>query len=449
VSYSRLLLPLLLFAAISCASEAETREEKPAPQTSPLALFATQSGITTVDLDTGAVKAEKDAKPAIPYVFTSAGDGGYLVSYIDWNLECGFGVYDGKGKEKERLHGYAAERLSDNAFIGVMVSDVLEDSAAGSKVALIKVSPEFEMQKMARTIALAPQALRLDGGALGTPLLMTYEPRNGPDSLFYCWQCGVEFTAINSAAEKLWSSKVSTGSLATDMVYVGDCGGVLLLYAQFDYLQGEFIGLDANTGKPLWQRKSTIIPVFGNDYPYADFAYQLPLELGEGYAAFPAYDSGESVKGKCIVGLLDGDLRLEHDETWNKRADDAWLAEQVPAEANEPKSWDLGGGDKLSIGSGVIKLASGGKEVWECKLAQHFGTGLELEKAGKKFLLLIEKPSRQSGASAQGIAYVIDRATGEEPLSELELGAQYFVPVIIGGKALVLEPNGTRLSAFN
>lgn len=445
MSYSRLLLPLLLFAAISCASEAETREEQPTLQTSSLALFATQSGITTVDLDTGAVKAENSAKPAIPYVFTSAGEGGYLVSYVDWNLECGFGVYDSSGKEKARLHGYAASKISDNALLGVMVSDVLEDRAGGSDVTLIKVAPEFMTQKMARTIVLAPQALRLDSGALGLPLLMTYRPRIAPDSLFYCWQCEVEFTAINADTEKLWSSDVTTGMLATDIIHLGDCGGVLLLWAQFDYLRGEYIGLDAATGKVLWQRMSTIIPIFGNDYPYADFAYQLPLEAGEGNAAFPAYDSRESVKGKCVVKLSNGDLSIETDAAWNMRADDAWLAGQQPAEVDEPKSWSLDGAEKLSVDGGVMKLARGGEAVWERKLVPHFGTGLELERAGKALLLLVEKPSRESGAGAQGILHLIDRATGNELHSDIELGAQYFEPLIIGGKALVLEPNGTRL----
>lgn len=449
MSYSRLLLPLLFFAAISCASEAETREEQLVPQPPILAVFATQSGITTVDLDTGAAKAEKDAKPAIPYVFTNAGESGHLASYIDWNLDCGFGVYDSAGKEKARLHGYAASRLGDNAFIGVMVSDVLEDVAGGSEVALIKVAPEFKMQKMAQTIALAPQALWLDGGKPGLPLLMTYRSRIAPDSLFYSWQREVEFTSINSEADKLWSSDVTTGMLATDIMLLGDCGGALLLWAQFDYLRGEYIVLDAATGKVLWQRASTIIPIFGNDYPYADFAYQLPLETGEGYAAFPAYDSRDSVKGRCIVKLLGGDLRLEHDAAWNKRADDTWLAGQQNAEADVPQSWDLGDGENLSIAVGFMKLTRGGKAVWERKLAPHFGAGLKLERAGKALLLLVEKPSRESGAGAQGIAHLIDRATGEEPLSELELGAQYFEPLVIGRKALVLEQGGARLYASN
>lgn len=440
---------MLLFAAISCASEAETREEQPVLRAPSPAFFATQHGITTVDLDTGAVRADKDARPAIPYVFTSTGDGGYFVSYIDWDLECGFVVFDSAGKEKIRLHGYAASKLSDNAFIGVRVSDVLEDRAGGSSVALISVAPEFKMQKMAQTIALEPQALLMDGGKPGLPLLITYRRRIAPDSLFYSWQSEVEFTAINGDTEKLWSSSVTTGMLATDIMFLGDGGGALLIWAQFDYLRGEYIGLDTATGKVLWQRISTIIPIFGNDYPYADFAYQLPWETWEGHAAFPAYESKESIKRKCVVELSDGDLRLENDVDWNKRADDVWLVRQQPAEPNRFKSWDLDSGENLSIGSGVVKLSSGGKTVWWRWLAPHFGTGLKLEQTGKSFLLLVEKPSKESGASAQGIAHLVDRATGEEPQGELELGAQFFEPLMIGGKALVLEQNGKRLYAFN
>ncbi len=445
MKYSLVLLPLLLAAAISCASDTETRAERSGDLAAKWAFFARPEGLTAVNLDTGEVDAGAHTKPAIPYIATPTGEGRNVLSYVDWDLNCGFSVHDRFGVAKARLQGYVAYRLGDNAILGVMVSEVLENLAGSSSVALVKTGSALGVEIMDKTTPLAPQGMLLNGDAMGLPLLMTYRPRRSLTDLYYRWQREVKFTAISSSAEKLWSVNASTAMPVADMELIGECGGVMLLYARYDYVHGEYIGLDAGSGEVLWQRASTIIPISQNEYPYADFAYQIQLEIEGGRAFFPAYDSRFSDRGKCALELSTGEARLEDDAAWLKRADAAWLAGQLPAEVTLPKSRDIGGGEKLSIGDGMLRLTSGGKTVWERKLFPHFGAGLELERAGKKLLLLVEKPAIQSRTGAQGIAHILERASGNETMPELEQGAQYFQPLIIGGKVLLLTPEGSRL----
>jgi hypothetical protein len=99
----------------------------------------------------------------------------------------------------------------------------------------------------------------------------------------------------------------------------------------------------------------------------------------------------------------------------------------------------------LKLADDKLVLKRDGAILWERALVPHFGVGLELAQAGGKLLLLVETPASSGGSSSQGLAHLVDRTTGKEPLAQMETTAQYFSPLFIGGKWLLLDGGSARL----
>jgi hypothetical protein len=446
----RLLLPLALLLMISCVGKAQPSEVAATSPTSayPWVFLAQPTGLSAVNMNTGEVYRRKLVKGALPYTSTPLPSGLTLLSYIGWDLKVGNAVINESGTIEARFPGYRLTKLGGDALIGVKVRDVLEKVPGEAATTLIKLTPKLQASEFPRSLPLPPVGMLLDGTSepLSEPLLLlTYRESEAAYDPSYPWALDLTFRAFDEGANALWKTDVRTNRPVADLELIGNCGGVMLIWARYDYIEGEYIGLDANDGTLLWQRRSTVIPLAQDDYPYVDFIYQLPLEVTGRTAWIPAYDSRYQDAGKCIIDLTNGDSQLDVDKAWVKLANDEWRKRQSPAEIAGAREWDLGGGDVLKLADDKLELRRGGAKLWERALAPHFGGGLELAQSGGKLLLLVETPIARGGSSSQGLAHLIDRTTGIEPLAQMEATAQYFSPLFIGGKWLLLDGGSARL----
>jgi hypothetical protein len=441
---------LAAFLLISCAGVSQPQENTStathAP--SPWVSFAGSKSYTAMNLDSGKVFKRDFIKGLLPYVIAECPRSLKLLSYIGWDLSCGCVLIDSGGMLTASFPGYSMRKLNGDALLGVRVNDVLEGVPGESTVALIKLVPELQSAELANTLPLPPVGMLLSGDSakLAEPMLLaTYTPLEAVHDVNYPWAQDLTFTAVDDNAGVLWTSSVTTRKLVADLELVGNCGGVMLVSARYGYADGEYIGLDASTGELLWHVTSTIIMLAQDDYPYTDYIYKLPLEVSGNTAWVPAYDSRYEEPGKCKIDLRTGASWLDVDKEWVKRANEEWKKRQLPAETPRTEEWKLDAGQVLKLGNGKLVMTSRGVKIWERKLAPHFGAGLKLQQAGQKLLLLVETSAAVGGVGSQGLAHIIDRSTGEEPLPELEENAQYFQPLLIGGKVLLLDKEKTRL----
>jgi hypothetical protein len=435
---------------MSCAGKAQTSDEKAvsAPSAYPWVFFAQPTGLCAVNMNTGEVYRRKLVKGVLPYASNPLPGGRFLLSYIGWDLKVGSVVINESGTIEARFPGYRLTKLGGDALVGVKVRDVLENVPSEAATMLLKLSPKLQAGEFPLSLPLPPVGMLLNGksGPLSEPLLLlTYRESEAAYDPSYPWAPDLTFSAFDEGANALWKTDVRTNKLVADLELIGNCGGVMLIWARYDYIEGEYIGLDANDGTLLWQRRSTVIPLAQDDYPYVDFIYQLPLEVSGRNAWIPAYDSRYEEPGKCKVDLSTGDSWLDVDKAWVKLANDEWRKRQTPAEIPGAREWDLGGRDVLKLADDKLVLKRDGAILWERALVPHFGVGLELAQAGGKLLLLVETPASSGGSSSQGLAHLVDRTTGKEPLAQMETTAQYFSPLFIGGKWLLLDGGSARL----
>jgi len=437
---SLLVLSWLVIPLFSCYANAGV------PGKGAQGCFVSGRKLGVVDLDRSEWAISEYGETLLPYRWERLESGLWLLRYLGEDLSCGFALVNDQGRVRQRLNGYAAYPVNEKFLLAVAVTGSSEHLPEDTRIAVISLDEPVRRRQFAHTTVLWPLAYDLAPGqpaartAGARTLLVTFIPRRFSRDYSYLWAPKLKFTSLNSEGMVVWESEVVTRQLLVDIELLWAGERLCVLYGRYGYVSGEYFALSQDDGSLRWQEPSTVLPTAMPQYPYVNFAEVLPAEADGELLRFPAYDSREPKRMVAELGLESGKLTLVEDSGWLARADGV-LRERLTAPLGAA-SWcrDLGCEETLVLEANALSLFRGAEQVWSCPVAARFGEGLELEACGEKLLLLIERPAAAVSLGAQGVPHLVDRATGQAAPSPLGRDVQFFRPLTIGGRTLLLTP---------
>lgn len=440
---------LLVLAAVFGACNEQGRADVWSAAEHPhIAWFQGGKVFAVVDLDTGDWRPHRLKAELIPYTYRKLSNGTLLVSYLGDLLSCGFLLLDTDGRVLYRKDGYAPYVFGEDIVLAVHLGEALEARPAEYAAEVIDTRKPDAAVHYENTLALSPAGYdwrALPNTGSQPPLLLTYTPRGSGADYFYPWAKDFRLTALKQDGSAAWISGIRARRLLTDLELLYTGHGVHLLYGQHDYTRGEYILLDAESGKVMWHAQNTVIPVPKMRYPYVDLLDILPAEVRGYILRFPAYDSGKRKLRVAELDLRQGGIALLDDGGWLAAVDRAFREAQEPPSGVSAWSEDLSGGETLVLTPESLRLSRREAEAWSRPVVPDFGEGLELVSAGNELLFLIERPGRATTMGAQGIPHLIDRSTGKDVRIPVEGEPAVYQPCIFGGKLLLLTTEDARL----
>jgi hypothetical protein len=277
------------------------------------------------------------------------------------------------------------------------------------------------------------------------PLLVTYTPRGFCTDYFYPWTKDLRVSALKRDGNVAWISGIRARKLLTnlELLYTGE--EVHVLYGQHDYYSGEYILLDAESGRVMWHARNAIIPMPETLYPYVNFLDVLQVEA-HGYALrFPAYDSGKRKLKVAELDLRQGGMKLLDDKGWLAEIDRAHREIQEPPPNVSAWSENLSGNETLVLLPDSLRLSHGGAEVWTRPTVPDFGEGLDLAAAGEELVFLVEQPGCLTSLGSQGVPHLIDRSTGKDVRIPVDGEPAVCRPLMFDEKLFLLTSDDARL----
>ncbi len=443
-----LFLLIALAAAFGACNEQGRADAWRAAEHLVTAWFQGGRVFAVVDLDTSEWHIRKLRTPLIPYTYSELSNGTLLVSYVDDSLSCGFLLLDQEGCVLYRKDGYAAYVFGEDIVLAVHLGEALETRPAEYAAYVIDTRNPGAAVHYENTFALTPTGRdwrALQDASSSPPLLLTYTPRGSGADYFYPWAKDLRLTALTQGGSVVWVSVVTARRLLTDLELLYTGQEVHLLYGQHDYASGEYILLDAESGRVMWHAPNAIIPASKTQYPYINFLDVLPVEVRGYTLRFPAYDSGKRKLKVAELDLRQGGMKLLDDERWLAEVDRAFREIQEPPSSVRTWSEDLSGDETLALSPESLRLSRGGAEVWSRPAIPDFGTGLELVSAGNELLFLVECPGCMTALSAQGVPHLIDRKTGQDVRVPVDGEPAVCRPLMFGEKLLLLTSDDVRL----
>ena len=401
-----------------------------------------------MDLDTGEWRVRKLRTPLIPYAHSKLANGRLLVTYLDDSLGCGFLLLSQDGRVLYRKDGYAPYVFGEDIVLALYLGEALEARPAEYAAYVVDTQNPGAAVHYENTFALTPtsrdlRALR-DADGL-PPLLATYTPRNSGADHFYPWTKDLRVSSLKPDGAVAWISGIRARSLLTsfELLYTGL--DVHLLYGKHDYFSGEYVLLDAKTGRVTWHVRNTIIPVSKTQHPYVNFLDFLPAETRGHILRFPAYDSKMQKLEVAEINLREGGMKLTDDKEWLAQIDRAFKETQEPPASVSTWREELGAGQTLVLTRDSLSLSVDGIETWTRQTVPDFGEGLEFVAAGEKLVVLSERSERTTALGAQGVPYLINRATGKNVRIPVDGEPAVCEPLMFGEKLLLLTSSDVRL----
>lgn len=443
-----LFLLLALAATFGACIERGRADEWIASEHPNIAWFQGGRSFALVDLDTGEWRVRKLRTQMIPYTSSELTNGRLLVSYVDESLSCGFLLLDQEGSALYRKDGYAAYVFGDDIVLAVHLGEALETRPAEYSVEVIDTENPGAAVHYENTFALSPMGRdwrSLQNAGDPTPLLVTYTPRGFGADYLYPWTKDLRVSALKLDGRVAWISGIRARNLLTnlELLYTGQ--DVHLLYGKHDYFSGEYVLLDAITGRVLWHTRNTIIPVSKTQHPYVNFHGFLPVETQESTLRFPAYDSRVQELNVAEIDLRRGGIELLDDKEWLAEADRAFKKAQEPPTSVSAWSEELSTGETLALTRDSLSLSINGAETWARPAVPDFGENLELAAAGEELVLLVERPGRTAALSSQGVPHLIDRSAGKDVRIPVDGNPAVCEPLMFGERLLLLTSDDVRL----
>ena len=442
-----LFLLLVLAATFGACNERGRADVWKAAEHPVTAWFQGGRVFAVVDLDTSEWHTHKLRTPLIPYTYSGLANGTLLVSYVDESLSCGFLLLDERGRALYRKDGYAPYVFGEDIVLAVRLGEALEARPAEYAAYVIDTQKPGAAVHYENTFALTPMGgdLRALQDADGPPLLVTYTPRGFGADYFHPWTKDLRVSALKQDGSVAWISGIRARKLLTnlELLYTGE--EVHVLYGKHDYFSGEYVLLDARTGRVLWHARNTVIPVLKTQYPYVNFIDVLPVETRGYTLRFPAYDSGKQKLKVAELDLRQGGMKLLDDEGWLAEIDRAHREIQEPPLSVSTWREELSGVEMLVLTPDNLRLSRGGAEVWTRPTVPDFGEGLELVSAGEDLVFLVERPGRVTALGSQGLPRLIDRSTGKDVRIPVDGEPAVCRPLMFGEKLLLLTSDDVRL----